>query len=236
MTKLDYLQDTNKFESFAIILEIKETENWIALILDQTIFYPQWGWQPSDIWEIKWDTWIFLVSKVMLDQEWIVYHYWEFTQWIMKTDDKVALIIDRERRINNTKLHSAWHLISSVVSDVLKLDITPYKWYHFEDSPYVECHWIIDNNEEIKDKIEKEVKILIDKDLNMNIEDLNLEEAEKRWFSAPVWKSVRIVWFDWFESNWCWWTHVDSTKELIWLTIMKVSSKKWKTKISYMIS
>ncbi len=235
MTKLDYLKDTYKYESSAIVTDIKETGHWMTLILDQTIFYPQWGWQASDIWEIIGKDWKFVVSKVMLDQDWIIHHFWQFIQWTLKNNNKVGLKIDKERRILNSRLHSAWHLISSVVSDVLKLDITPYKWYHFQDSPYVECHWMIENKEETKEEIEKQLNALINKDLKINIEDLNLEEAKKRWYSSPIWKSVRIVWFEWFESNWCWWTHVNSSKELKWLTIRKISSKKWKTKICYVI-
>jgi len=39
---------------------------------------------------------------------------------------------------------------------------------------------MIENKEETKEEIEKQLNALINKDLKINIEDLNLEEAKKR--------------------------------------------------------
>jgi alanyl-tRNA synthetase len=41
MTKLNYLDNTYLFESKAIFVEIRENEKGKAVILDETIFYPQ---------------------------------------------------------------------------------------------------------------------------------------------------------------------------------------------------
>lgn len=47
-THLIYFEDTYKFIDQAIIKECNKDENGFFLILNQTIFYPQGGGQPSD--------------------------------------------------------------------------------------------------------------------------------------------------------------------------------------------
>lgn len=48
MTQLSYFEDTYKFEDTAVIKANGKDENGDFLILNQTIFYPQGGGQPSD--------------------------------------------------------------------------------------------------------------------------------------------------------------------------------------------
>ena len=121
MTKLNYLDNTYLFESEAIFIEIKENEKGKAVILDETIFYPQGGGQPADRGEIVSGDNIFAVSDVRLDETGTVGHFGEFKQGEFKQDDKVDLKIDKDRRILNAKLHSAGHLLDCAVSKILKL-------------------------------------------------------------------------------------------------------------------
>ena len=78
MTKLNYLDDTYLLESKATFIEIKENEKGKAVILDETIFYPQGGGQPADTGKIILDNNIFSVTDVRLDENGIVWHFGEF--------------------------------------------------------------------------------------------------------------------------------------------------------------
>ena len=64
MTKLLYLDDTYKFESTGKILKFDNDSKGKFLILDQTIFYPQGGGQPSDSGQI-----IIVDKKITFDIE-----------------------------------------------------------------------------------------------------------------------------------------------------------------------
>lgn len=75
MTKLIYLDDTYLFEKEAVIVEIKENERGKAVILNETIFYPQGGGQPADKGEIISGDNIFVVNDVRLDETGTVWHF-----------------------------------------------------------------------------------------------------------------------------------------------------------------
>jgi Ser-tRNA(Ala) deacylase AlaX len=75
MTKLNYLEDTYLFESEATFVEIRENEKGKAIILDETIFYPQGGGQPADRGEITSGDSVFTVNDVRLAEDGIVWHF-----------------------------------------------------------------------------------------------------------------------------------------------------------------
>ena len=235
MTKLTYLNDTYLFESNATFIETRETEKWKAVILDETIFYPQWWWQPSDKWEIISDNAKFIVNDVRLDEEWVVWHFWEFDTWEFKKWDKVQLKIDSEIRIINSKLHSAWHLIDCAVTKMWIDNIEPTKWYHFSNWPYIEYKWELENHSEIIPELEKTVNELIQDNLWVEIRSFSPEEAKEAWFYAPAWKSARVVNFSWFKRYWCGWTHINNTLEIWKINILKIKSKNWVIRVSYSV-
>ena len=235
MTKLKYLEDSYLYKYESVFIEEKNHEKWTALILEETIFYPQWGWQKSDIWKIFSEDSCFLVNNAKLDENWIVWHFWEFLNWNFKKWEKVKLEIDEEKRIENSKLHSAWHLIDCGIQKIWVKNFEPIKWFHFIEWPYVEYKWTIENIEEFTEKLQTIIDELVSSNIQVEKREISLEEAKNRWIFAPEWKSARIVNFAWFQEVWCWWTHINYTKELWKITIRKIKSKWWNTKISYNI-
>lgn len=235
MTKLNYLNDTYIFESKAIFNEMRENEKGKAVILNETILYPQWWWQPADHGEIiSWDN-VFIVSDVRLDEDWTVWHFGEFKNGQFNKWDEVILKIDKDRRILNSKLHSAGHLLDCAVS---KLEIENFhatKWYHFSDWPYVEFDWIIENPVEILTILQKNIDDLISRNLIVEKNELSFEEAKAKWINTPIGKSARVVNFTWFSTHGCWGTHINNTLEIGKIEIRKIKSNKGKTKISYSV-
>lgn len=235
MTKLNYLKDTYLFKWEATFIEIKENEKGKAIILDETIFYPQGGGQPADKGEIISGDNIFIVNDVRLDENWVVWHFGEFKSGEFKQGDRVVLKIDEDRRILNAKLHSAGHLLDCAVSKMNIENLHPTKGFHFSDGPYVEYDWTIENPAELILVLQKNIDDLISQNLPVEKEELTPDEAKKKWVYAPVGKSARVVNFEGFPFCWCGGTHVNRASEIGQIIVKKIKSGQWKTKIAYLV-
>lgn len=227
MTSLLYLQDTYRFEFSWIITETWENEHGKYIILDQTIFYPQWGGQPSDTGMISSESGIFEVKMVRMDEHGVVYHYGEYLTGKFEVDESVSLKIDTDRRLLNARNHSAWHLIDIAMRNIWLVYMTPTKWYHFSDWPYIEysgslkepIEWIIP-------KLQNELDKLIDRDIKMIIEyDTQVK--------SPEVKTPRYAHFEGYEWCGCGGTHVRSSGEIEKVLIRKVKMKDGNIRVSY---
>lgn len=233
MTKLNYLNDTYVFKSNAIFVEIKEQEKGKAIILDETIFYPQGGGQPADKGKIISDNAVFSVNDVRLDENGIVWHFGEFKSGEFQKGEKVTLKIEKEKRITNAKLHSAGHLLDCAVKKMGIENLEPTKGFHFSDGPYVEYKGTIENPAEIIPELEKILNELIAQNLQVEKHDLSPDEAKAQKVWTPESKSARVVNFAGFSNCGCGGTHVNSASEIGKIIIRKIKSKKGVTKIAY---
>ncbi|HIF14485.1 MAG TPA: hypothetical protein EYQ86_03840 [Bacteroidetes bacterium] len=91
MTNLLYLDNTYLFETSAKFIELKENEKGTAIILDQTIFYPQGGGQPADTGKIILGSNEFIVTDVRLDEQGLVWHFGTFNSNPFNNGDEVDL-------------------------------------------------------------------------------------------------------------------------------------------------
>lgn len=232
-TELKYLQNPSLFTLKAMVLEIKETENGKAMLLDETVFYPQGGGQPSDIGKIHNEHGIFNVTNVRLDQEGKVWHFGHFISGNFTTGEKVTLEIDSAKRILHAKLHSAGHLIDCAVEKLAIPDLIPTKGFHFPEGPNVEYSGTVKNPEDIVNELQKTVDQLLVDDLLLEIHDLTPTEAVAKGIVAPAGKKARVVNFKGYSICGCGGTHVASSGQIGKIVIKKIKSKKNITKISY---
>lgn len=235
MTKLNYLNDTYLFESEAIFLELRENEKGKALILDETIFYPQGGGQPADTGEIISGDNIFTVSDVRLDEMGTVWHFGEFTNGEFNQGDTVILKIDKDRRILNARLHSAGHLLDCAISKMGIENLKPSKGFHFPDGPYVEYEGTIEDPAELIPVLQKTLDELINQNLPVERNDLSPEEAQAKEIWAPAGKAARVVNFTGFPICGCGGTHVNAASEIGKVIIKKMKSKQGNTKVAYLV-
>ena len=203
-----------------------------AVILDQTIFYPQGGGQPCDIGTISTNQARYRVTDVRLDAYGDVHHIGTFETAQFLPSDQVDLEIDQDRRIRNAKLHSAGHLLDCAVAQ-LGLQVNPSKGYHFSDSPYVEYEGVIENTPEMIQAIQKKIDALIAANIPVIIKELSHEQAQQQNIKAPEGKSARIVGFQGFEPCGCGGTHVSSAGQIGRIVIRKIKSKGGFARISY---
>jgi Ser-tRNA(Ala) deacylase AlaX len=230
MTKLLYLQDTYLFESTASILKIETDDMWKYIVLDQTIFYPQWWGQPSDSWEISlWEN-NFHITKCKLSPDGVVHHYGTYSNWELHVWDSVYLTVDSEVRFLNARNHSAWHLLDVAIHELWYSEsLAPTKWYHFSQGAYVEYEWEFDELPEMFiSQIEKKMNELIEQNISISIKYEGLWDLE-----APQWKTPRYVYFEWYTWCGCWGTHVKKSWEIGWVSLRKVKYKKWVLRVSY---
>ncbi|MBS3052844.1 MAG: methionine--tRNA ligase [Candidatus Aenigmarchaeota archaeon] len=239
-TKLIYLEDSCKLHDTAKVLDVVEGENNKIIILDQTIFYPQGGGQQYDTGKIESGSAIFVVKEVRLNQEGVVNHIGDFIKGNFNKDEEVKLIIDKERRMFNSKLQSTGHLVDNGMINI-GMKLVPTKGYHFPDGPYVEYDGNIpeDKREEIRQKIEHEVNRMIKQGFNVKAELVNKDQLKEKCYFIPEFlptnKPLRVV------TVWgnlgipCGGTHVKNIKEIGEVKISKISTKAGKVKISYLI-
>lgn len=252
-TQLSYLDDTYKFNHQAVILEVislpeeeKSSALEVALVLDDTIFYPQGGGQSSDKGTILGagvgaDTDAvagaeFVVEAVSF-KDGIVYHKGAFKSGEFKSGDTVELNIDSELRMRNARLHSAGHLIDVAVRN-LGLDIIPTKGYHFPDGPYVEYTGELPpcDKEQLPDKIQAELNRLIAQGGTVKTQYANRDELAQLCEHVPDYlpadKPSRVVTMSTLGCP-CGGTHVKELSDLGAVAITKVKTKGGKIRVSY---
>ena len=126
------------YDGEAVVVAIRAEGDRLAVVLDQTIMYPQGGGQPCDVGSITDGDAHFVVSDVR-NIDGVVNHYglYETPSDQLVVGSTVRVSIDRERRKLNSQIHSAGHVIDM---GLLALGITwqSGKGYHFPVGPYVE--------------------------------------------------------------------------------------------------
>lgn len=223
-TELIYMADMNTITCESQIAEIYKQDDKYIIILDKTVFYPQGGGQPFDMGFIQKENNIFHVEEVRF-QDGHVLHIGRFDSGRFMAGDMVECLVDNERRLLNTKLHSAGHVIDMAIT-MLDYGWKPVKGFHFPEGPYVEYE-VVDENldqERIKEAIENQCLQIIDSDLSVHIDFDTTEHLSG--------KPRRIISFGDFSVP-CGGTHVSSLKEIGNITIRKIKLKKNRLKISY---
>jgi len=234
MTKLFYLENSRVYELKAKIIDIFAKDDHTCIILDQTIFYPQCGGQPADKGLIVSPNSTFSVTDVRFDEKGNAVHTGQFQSGKFAIDDEVLLQVDKKNRIDNTRLHSAGHLLDCAVAQ-LKLNLEPTKGFHFFSGPYVEYNGTIENESSWIEVLNKTIKELVASDLKLEEKILSIEEAQKQGLSVPTGDFLRIINFEGYPGCGCGGTHVASAGEIGQISIRKIKSKKGITKISYQI-
>jgi Ser-tRNA(Ala) deacylase AlaX len=241
-TSLLYMDDSYIFTGKAKIVEIEILEEGkSALILDQTVFYPQGGGQPCDIGVIKSENSVntFKVEKVGFNLGWV--QHIGTAEGQFKVGDEVVLEIDETRRRFNSRLHSAGHMIDYAAE---KAGVTwkPTKAFQFPEGPYVEYEGadLLDSEkQELIKKIQKNADEIIALGIVVTTMLTTKEELSKYCSFVPDYipegKPVRIVIFEGFPAIPCGGTHVKNTKEIGVLKVLDIVSKKGNIRIKYNI-
>lgn len=232
-TKLLYLEQMQLLESNATLLSVSTLGDRQALILDQTVFYPQGGGQPYDTGKILSKNGEFSVTEVR-NIDGLVWHYG--TGMLPEIGESVKLLVDADRRLRHSKLHTAGHVVDSALAN-LGLKWTDSRGHHFPDGPYVAYENLSEASEDLKSRIESEANRLITEGFDVQALFINPEEIHKHCFPGnfnyPAGKKLRIIKVYGELGCPCGGTHVKNINEIGPIKIPKLKKEKSLTRVRY---
>ena len=218
------MEQMQLLECSAQVVEIISIEDdKTVIILDQTVFYPQGGGQPYDTGVIQTETTIFDVLEVrFVDGK--VNHIGKYQAGHFVVGDTVSCVVEKERRVLNTRLHSAGHLLDMGLKE-LNILWKPGKGYHFPQGPYVE--YLAEDHvigESLKTDLENKLAEIIGRNIETEIKFIEEEIVNG--------KPARIVYYGNFGVP-CGGTHCKNLSEVKKIAIKKIKKEKDAIRISY---
>ncbi len=210
-------------ELTVIIKENKEQESLSEgeigeLILKRTPFYPEGGGQIGDTGIVETDRALFRVENTEKPVEGIIVHKGKVLKGFLKQGDRVIARIDRERREDIMRNHTATHLLhaalrsvvgehvrqaGSLVSDsYLRFDYTHFTALTPREIKEIE-HLV---NKKIRENLKVEIK---ETDYKTAIESGAIAIFEEKYGER-----VRVVCIDEFSRELCGGTHVKRTGDI----------------------
>lgn len=240
-TKLIYLEDSYLWKTNSEIVSIIKNENGdFSIILNETIFYPQGGGQPSDKGMIKSKTSEFIVEEVKYING-DVYHNGKYKSGEFNEGDKVTLEVDEDLRLKHMKYHTAGHLLDNALSNIGLKDLKPVKAFHFPEGAYVE--YLGDFSQDIKDLIDKNLQEELDRltsaDIEVMTKFVQINELNKYCKNIPTNlpkdKPIRVVRIGEFNGHPDGGTQVKNTDELGRVIFNGLKSKDGNTRVKYSV-
>jgi len=239
-TNLKYLDDTYADTDEGLVLRVGRDNRGSYIVLDQTIFYPQGGGQPSDTGIIQSEQIVMNVSFVgFSDGEVLHYIAEEPPGFDALVGQPCELRVDKSRRLNHAKLHTGGHLIAGII-DAQRGPMRAVKGFHFSEGPYVEFEGKPEGEaESFLATLQAQIDLFIDEDPQVIASMVTYDELKQRCWSIPSYlpqdKPLRVVTIWQLDSVPCGGTHVASLAELETLSLVKIKSKKGNSKISYRV-
>ncbi|WP_026551858.1 alanine--tRNA ligase-related protein [Arthrobacter sp. H20] len=242
-TELTYLNDFVVLTGAARVLSVNavDDDSRTDVVLDRTCFYPRGGGQDWDTGVIRGAsgdfTADFTVEEVRLDPEGVVHH---LGAGPLAVGDEVSLQVDVTRRMVNTRLHSAGHVVDLAV-ERLGLPWVPGKGAHYPHMSFVEYDAVLppEEVEAVLAQVQQAARGVIDAGSSNEIRFMPVSEmgAYCRNVPAniPTNKPARIVLYTADFGVPCGGTHVADVSGIGTLTITKIKSKKGLTKVSYAV-
>ncbi|MBP9762706.1 hypothetical protein KBD34_03760 [Patescibacteria group bacterium] len=154
-----YYTDMTCHELTTKILRVETSETLTVLTLEDTIFHPQGGGQPTDRGTIKNEHGELTVTQVKRREDGQIEHIGTLLGQLSE-GQTVQCKIDEPARHLHSRLHSAGHLID-VALEGLGLPWEPNKGYHFPEGPYVEYHAPTKPEEGLAGRLEEVLSKLI---------------------------------------------------------------------------
>lgn len=233
-----YLTDPYKINMQACVLDVSlEKEGVYKLILDQTVFYPMGGGQPTDQGTLETEDGISMSVYQVLMKDGEITHYVKTTDAPQK-GQKVTGSINWERRFKNMRVHTAGHIVDFAVHllGYSPEKLLPVKGDHGK-KPFVMFEGTAPDL--TKDILQKKVDEIIAQKKAFSWKFLPLEELKKEAIylqpGLPVHKPLRVLSLEGVGSVADGGTIVKNTQEVETTTIVSIEVDQGYTKIRYTI-
>ena len=196
-----------------------------AVVLDQTIFYPQGGGQPSDHGELKFGDQKAKVVDVQKFGDRIV-HF--LAQPIVISVDQVEGEIDWQRRQNLMRHHTGTHVLLGAARRILGEHVWQAGAQKEVESSRLDITHYQQITQKEKERIERLTNQTILRDLPVRINWMAREKAEAKYGfrlyqgGAVPGSKIRVVRIEGWDAEACGGTHVKRTGELGVFQIEKI--------------
>jgi Ser-tRNA(Ala) deacylase AlaX len=219
--------------------------NASVVVTSETIFYPQGGGQPSDVGTMKSvsGSSSFDVQLVRNAPQKRTLHLGTFAEGSapFAPGEEVKQVIDGEKRLLYSRLHTAGHVLSLAVAELRDLitDVVDTKAQHYPDAAYVEFRGLIDGKH--KEAIQEKTDELVAKKLPVRIHWWHMDELHKKCqavldgFTLPEGELARAVEIEGVGAYPCGGTHVLDSSGVGKIVVGRIKRAKGMTKISYAV-
>ncbi len=190
----------------------------VRIILDQTVMYPEGGGQIGDHGFLKTDSFEMKVTDVKKGNNGTIVHVGKITKGSVKTGDVVLSQVDRIRRFDTARNHSATHLLQKALRMVLG-DHVEQAGSQVDDKRlrFDFTHFQALTPEELN-KIEHIVNNQIYDPIDIEVINTSIDEARKMGamalFGEKYGNEVRVVKMGDFSLELCGGTHLNNTAEI----------------------
>jgi Ser-tRNA(Ala) deacylase AlaX len=225
MTKLLYLDDSYLKECDAIILSVNGKE----IVLDQTIFYPRGGGQPSDTGKIISGSGLETKVVEVLKKDGKIIHVLERETHQLNPGDRVRCVLDWDRRYKLMRMHTAAHVLGSFMNRELGVLITGNQL----ETDKARFDFNLEDFDRSKfDSVVGKANEALSLDVELKVYSLPREEAMKipgvvklAGALPPAINELRIVEIPGFDIQADGGTHVKNLKEAGKIEILKLENK-----------
>ncbi len=186
-----------------------------SVIVTETPFYATMGGQEGDIGVIRTKDGEFAVENTLKVVGGKVAHVGRVIKGMIRVGDEASLEVDKNRRADTCKNHSATHLLQKALREVLGDHVEQSGSYQDgERTRFDFSHSQAMTEEEIR-RVEQIVNEKIAENLPVETKVMTIEEAKKTGamalFGEKYGETVRVVQMGEFSKEFCGGTHVGST-------------------------
>ncbi len=201
-----------------------EEEQHGTILVKETPFYATMGGQAADMGTISVGTSVFQVEDTIKLQGGKIGHVGKVLFGTFQVGDIVTLEVEKERRNDTCKNHSATHLLQKALRLVLGTHVEQAGSYVDKDRLRFDfTHFSAMTEEEIE-KVEMIVNREIKNQLTVFTKEMSLEEARKTGamalFGEKYGETVRVVTIGEFSTELCGGTHVKNTDSIVAFKIL----------------
>lgn len=262
-TEMDVLDGQTRVQACIAYSDLLEADQQLykgatpelcAIIVEETLFHPQGGGQPSDVGEMVINGSVFdvLSARTAASRAGVVLHFGIFKDGRPSSlpTGSCTQSVNVEKRLLYSKYHTAGHVLGSAVRHLLEKKVPGFdelKASHFPDSASCEFAGLIAGTykEAVQQKLDEfiaaampvEIEFWSEEDFHREgVARLLPDEATREAMGVKPGEKFRVVKIVGAEVYPCGGTHVHTTDQCGKTVVKKISRSKGTSRVSYTLS